>query len=88
MVAHLALYLLLTWGPCAVQARAFYSFQSFAETVHSEMYSVLLETFVRQVELRLWQLLPVSMSVRQRQQGWSCEGIVIVQALKISDATH
>ena len=29
------------------EARAFYSFQTMMEQVHSEMYSLLIETYVR-----------------------------------------
>lgn len=35
------------------EARAFYSFQVLIETVHSEMYSMLINTYIRDLKERL-----------------------------------
>lgn len=35
------------------EARSFYSFQVLIETVHSEMYSMLINTYIRDLKERL-----------------------------------
>ncbi len=35
-----------------LQARAFYGFQIFIENIHSEMYSLLLETYIKDPVLK------------------------------------
>ena len=56
---------------CYTQARAFYGFQIFIENIHSEMYSLLLESYIKDpVEKnRLFHAIETIPCVKKNQLG-------------------
>lgn len=58
-------------GPCPAQARAFYGFQIAIENIHSEMYSLLLETYIKVGSQRLLKLA-CNTAVTKLQCNASC----------------
>jgi ribonucleoside-diphosphate reductase subunit M2 len=59
-----------------VQARAFYGFQIAIENIHSEMYSLLLETYIKdqKEKSRLFQAIDTIPCV-QRKADWAMRWI-------------
>lgn len=60
----------------ATQARAFYGFQIAIENIHSEMYSLLLETYIQDTEEKnkLFQAIETVPSV-QKKAAWALKWI-------------
>lgn len=53
------------------EARAFYSFQSAMESIHSDMYSILIETYIKNPEekMKLFKSLEYFPCIQKKQHG-------------------
>ncbi len=62
--------------PCNPQARAFYGFQVAIENIHSEMYSLLLDSYVKdpQEKHRLFHAIDTVPAVK-RKADWTIKWI-------------
>lgn len=60
------------------EARAFYAFQSAIESVHSEMYGLLLEQYIRDPQVRYKTVLVCGERCRAGRRA-HCPGRVLLQ---------